>query len=160
MSDCVFERVGDSAIGSLYRCAVCGLCWTSAENEPGRLHIICYGEKRYQSCDDHGHRPARASVPVPPYGPGTELHADLAEFGFDIRASCSCPARMDAMNRWGPDGCRANRKTIIGWLQDEAQRSGITASIPDDEKPQFFAAIGMMLDAAINRAEQKLPATD
>ena len=44
--------------------------------------------------------------------------AVLKSLGVHPKASCACEARRREMDRWGVEGCRANRSTILGWLRE------------------------------------------
>lgn len=54
------------------------------------------------------------------FGPGTVLADMLKRLGFKESSSCQCRQRQSQMNAWGPDGCRENLETIIGWLVEQA----------------------------------------
>lgn len=56
-------------------------------------------------------------------GPGTELARILHErFDIEVLTTCGCRGRIREMNWRGPQWCRENIETIIGWLHDGAQK--------------------------------------
>lgn len=66
-------------------------------------------------------------------GPGTELKHLLKRFGF---ATCGkCGRRSQIMDQRGPDWCRDNIDTIVGWLREAAA----------DRKLPFSATLAKML---------------
>lgn len=76
-----------------------------------------------------------AVMPAPkksPMRPG-DLLAMAIEKATGIKATsrCNCAARQKQMNEWGWLGCWRHRKTIVGWLVDEAKKR--KATISDDD---------------------------
>lgn len=57
-------------------------------------------------------------------GPGTELRKLIAKFGFKPKAGCKCTQHIREMDLKGEQWCRDNVDTIVGWLREEAARSG------------------------------------
>ena len=70
-----------------------------------------------------------AAKPVDPFshGPGGLLHTLIEKLtGETPSPNCSCRARAKRMNAWGWWGCWKHRRTIIGWLVEEAGKRGHT----------------------------------
>lgn len=65
------------------------------------------------------------------------------------------------MDIWGCDGCRENRDTIIGWLQDAAGKASwgewwaFVKAVSGREWFRPLEAYGSIVDEAIRRAEEK-----
>jgi len=53
-------------------------------------------------------------------GPGTKLKEILGWFLIRSNASCACDDRAQIMDKEGPQWCRDNLDTIVGWLREEA----------------------------------------
>lgn len=70
--------------------------------------------------EDRPARPVHAWAPG--YGPGTELKRLLAIMDITPSVSCDCNAKAVLMDKWGVEGCRENRDTIVGWLREGAPR--------------------------------------
>lgn len=51
----------------------------------------------------------------------TAIHHVTKETGT---STCNCTARMNQMNAWGWWGCWRHRRTIAGWLTEEAAKRG------------------------------------
>jgi hypothetical protein len=81
----------------------------------------------------------------------------LAEMGLKMAESCSCAERANDMDRWGVDGCRKNRETIIGWLAESARTTSWKAWLSAGAIAVWtgspITAAGIV-DEAIRRAEQ------
>lgn len=60
------------------------------------------------------------ALSAPADGPGTELKAMLAEIGVEAWEGCGCESLADDMNRWGAEGCREHRQTIVSHLKRKA----------------------------------------
>tara|TARA_R100000278_G_scaffold29947_1_gene27572 strand:+ start:20816 stop:21340 length:525 start_codon:yes stop_codon:yes gene_type:complete len=58
-------------------------------------------------------------------GPGTQLKKLLAKFGIHSKANCSCNKRAHAMDHNGNDWVENNVETVVGWLQEEANKRGL-----------------------------------
>jgi hypothetical protein len=52
-------------------------------------------------------------------GPGTVL-TNLLSWFITKPPNCSCSDRAELMNLWGPEGCKENFRTILGWLRESA----------------------------------------
>lgn len=89
----------------------------------------------------------RSRPPLPASGPGTELKALLALIGIHSKPNCSCNARAQQMDEWGPDECHRRVDEIADWLGQEASRRKLPFS--------RFAAV-QMVHLAIRRARKKL----
>lgn len=95
-------------------------------------------------------------------GPGTELKKLLQEMGVYAEEQCGCEHRMQLMNAWGVDGCKAQRSVVVGWLQ-EAQTEkgwGVTAAAvlkaaTGSFWPNPIAPFESLVDEAIRRSEAK-----
>jgi hypothetical protein len=57
-------------------------------------------------------------------GPGTELHALLAELGVTPRVGCACRRRMEEMDQRGVRWVREHASEVAGWLREEQRRRG------------------------------------
>ena len=80
-------------------------------------------------------------------GPGTELAALLKTIGIDAKEKgCSCRSHARRMDNWGPEKCRQEIETILGWLQTEAKKRKL---------PFIKAAAKQVVLLAIRRAEKK-----
>ena len=55
-------------------------------------------------------------------GPGTEMKKLLKKFGIMASPNCSCNARANMMDEWGPDVCETKMDLIVGWLREEASK--------------------------------------
>jgi hypothetical protein len=88
--------------------------------------------------------PADPSTPAPaPAGPGTELQKLLGRIGLGEKSSCQCKSRARLMDAKGPEWCRDNLDTIVGWLREEAQKRGL---------PFLETGARLMVKLAIRRA--------
>jgi len=56
-------------------------------------------------------------------GPGTVLKKMLSWF-ITKPPNCSCSDRAELMDVWGPDKCKENLRTILGWLRESALDNG------------------------------------
>lgn len=67
-------------------------------------------------------RPPRAE---PWHRPGSVLKVAIRLVtGDEPSSGCGCSDRAGQMNAWGWWGCWKQRKTIAGWLAEEAQKRG------------------------------------
>lgn len=57
-----------------------------------------------------------------PCGCGQELKATLKLLGIEAAEGCSCNARAQMMDIWGPEKCRQEIETILDWLKEEADK--------------------------------------
>lgn len=58
-------------------------------------------------------------------GPGFELKKLLKLFGIIPEPGCQCNKRAAYMDQMGCQWCRDNIDTILGWLQEEANKRGL-----------------------------------
>ena len=80
-------------------------------------------------------------------GPGTELAALLKTIGIDSKEKgCQCKSHARRMDKEGPQWCRDNIDTILGWLQTEAKKRKL---------PFIKTAAKQVVLLAIRRAEKK-----
>jgi hypothetical protein len=80
-------------------------------------------------------------------GPGTELAALLKTIGIDAKEKgCQCKSHAKRMDKEGPQWCRDNVDTILGWLQTEAKKRKL---------PFIKTAAKQVVLLAIRRAEKK-----
>lgn len=78
-------------------------------------------------------------------GVGTQLKKMLSTMGIESTINCSCRTRAIVMNSMGPQWCKDNRDTIVGWLKEEATK----------RKLPFVKFAGYkLIDWAIKRAEK------
>lgn len=68
-------------------------------------------------------------------GPGTELKKLLAKIGIRPHGDCKCNRRARIMDQRGPDWCKQNLDTIVGWLKEEA----------DERRLPFVARLGRVI---------------
>lgn len=61
----------------------------------------------------------------PRSGPGFELKKLLKLFGIIPEPGCQCNKRAAYMDQMGCQWCRDNIDTILGWLQEEANKRGL-----------------------------------
>lgn len=54
-------------------------------------------------------------------GPGTELEKLISWFK-KANKKCNCSARIQRMNKWGPDECEKRMPTIMRWLRHSAAK--------------------------------------
>ena len=80
-------------------------------------------------------------------GPGTELAGMLKMVGINPKEKgCSCKSHAKRMDLEGPQWCRDNIETILGWLAVEAKKRKL---------PFIKQAAKQMVLTAIRRAEKK-----
>ena len=86
-------------------------------------------------------------MPTTTTGPGTELAKLLKWFGIKAKEKgCGCKSHAKRMDREGPQWCRDNIETILGWLAVEAKKRKL---------PFIKQAAKQMVLIAIRRAEKK-----
>ena len=90
---------------------------------------VCYlyaHDENYRAVFDGRPAPSRggAAPDGPGFGPGTELKKILGQLGFTSTGGCQCNDRANQMDRWGVEGCRANRDEIVNWLRGEQANRG------------------------------------
>jgi hypothetical protein len=73
-------------------------------------------------------------------GPGTTLKKMLSWF-ITKPPNCSCSDRAELMDVWGPDKCKENIRTILGWLRESAL---------DNNYPYSEFLIKYMIELAIS----------
>ena len=79
-------------------------------------------------------------------GPGTELSKLLKMIGINAKEKgCGCRSHAKRMDREGPQWCRDNIETVLGWLQTEAKKRKL---------PFVKAAAKQVVLLAIRRAEK------
>jgi hypothetical protein len=62
-------------------------------------------------------------------GVGTELKKLLKIIGITASPTCACNARAKTMNENGIQWCEDNKDTILGWLQEEANKRNLPFSL-------------------------------
>ncbi len=138
--------------------------WVDANAETLTCEV-CYRPKRKREGVNHrrciiGWNERDTSM-LPPVsrGPGSMLHAILAELNFGVSADCGCDERIAEMNRNGVEWCKTNRETIIGWLKESAAKRGWLEKLEaanELRKRDWWSAfdpIGSIVDRAIYLAE-------
>lgn len=91
--------------------------------------------------------PGGRTMPQTKTGPGTELANLLKTIGIDAKEKgCSCRSHAKRMDKEGPQWCRDNIETILGWLQTEAKKRKL---------PFIKTAAKQVVLLAIRRAEKK-----
>lgn len=129
-----------------FRC-VCGRSYASAAAKPTKVQ-----------------REEVREEPAPAEGPGTELKAMLLEIHAKPKIGCGCEKMAQDMNRWGVEGCRNRRATIVATLRANAAKlnllelakaafGGVTASWVGAIK--LTDPLGSLADEAIRRADAK-----
>lgn len=83
-----------------------------------------------------------------PGGAGTELKSLLGWFGMKPTPGCKCERRARLMDTKGCDWCEQNLAEIVGWLQEEHGRQGISL-------PFVALAAEQLVKLAIRRARKK-----
>jgi hypothetical protein len=78
-------------------------------------------------------------------GVGTELKKLLKIIGITASPTCACNARAKIMDENGTQWCEDNKDTIVGWLEEEANKRNLP-----------FSQIGakIMLNFAIKKAKR------
>jgi|688.fasta_scaffold02901_18 hypothetical protein len=79
---------------------------------------------------------SHASYPISPKsqkieisgGVGTELKKLLKLIGITASPTCSCNARAKTMDENGTQWCEDNKDTIVGWLEEEANKRNLPFS--------------------------------
>ena len=80
-------------------------------------------------------------------GPGTELAAILKIIGIHAKEKgCGCKSHAKRMDREGPQWCRDNIETILGWLETEAKKRKL---------PFVKTAAKQVVLLAIRRSEKR-----
>lgn len=76
--------------------------------------------------ETHAAYPHARPLPPPPPdgGPGTELKKLLAWFGITATGECPCNSRAAKMDSLGSQWVRDNLDTVVGWLEEEADKRG------------------------------------
>ena len=104
--------------------AVCAL--------PGNFHCFeCKNCRRRLSLETSPVRLDEFAAKLPPcakapaIGVGTRLERMLKRLNVELPADCSCRARIDIMNSNGPAWCRDNKREIVGWMKEDADRRGV-----------------------------------
>lgn len=66
--------------------------------------------------------PKPKKLEIPKGGVGTELKKILAKLGIRASEDCSCNRRSQYMDEQGIQWCKDNLETIVGWIEEEAQK--------------------------------------
>lgn len=112
--NCRFDRKGERWV-----CPACG------------LDVPAYGDSPpAANCGAH----PREEPALAPLGPGTHLHAILAEFGIKPRSDCKCNAHAAQMDAWGPDECERRREEIVAWLVEATDELPVARWLPNWSK--------------------------
>ena len=86
-------------------------------------------------------------MPTTITGPGTELASLLKMIGINPKEKgCSCKSHAKRMDKEGPQWCRDNIETILGWLQTESKKRKL---------PFIKQVAKQVVLLAIRRAEKK-----
>lgn len=80
-----------------------------------------------------------------PYGPGTILAGMFSMLGIKAGKNCSCKRHALEMNVKGLEWCENNRKTILGWLEQESKNRKI---------PFVETLANMVLTRAFNKSRK------
>ena len=90
------------------------------------IYLCQHSEKYYSHWEKHkNEEPLPDTRPKPKYDlPGTVLHNQLMNLGFNIRGGCGCRDKINKMNAWGPEQCLERIDEICGWLEETASRGG------------------------------------
>ena len=78
-------------------------------------------------------------------GVGTELKKLLKTIGITASPTCTCNVRAKTMNENGIRWCEDNKETIIGWLEEEANKRNLPFS-------SYLATI--LINFAIKKAKK------
>lgn len=78
--------------------------------------------------------------------PGSELKILLSKLGI-MSGGCNCDRHARMMDEGGPQWCRQNIETIIGWLEEEAKRRRL---------PFLRSGAKLLVLAAIRRTERSM----
>jgi hypothetical protein len=78
-------------------------------------------------------------------GVGTELKKLLKTIGITASPTCACNARAKTMNENGIQWCEDNKDTIVGWLEEEANKRNLPFS-------SYLATI--LINFAIKKAKK------
>lgn len=93
---------------------------TALFDAAGNLRAVMMTDQEYKKvADKYRDMPGKSE---PTYGPGTELKALLGMIGIKASPNCSCNARAKKMDDMGVEWCEKNVTTIVGWLQEEADK--------------------------------------
>lgn len=95
-------------------------------------------------------QPAAAVAPVIKEPVGTRLTEIIKECGVVQPEGCSCRSWAEQMDRWGIQGCNANRKAIIRHLNDSSSKSSWLDMLKVAAKG--YTSTAALLDEAIRRA--------
>ena len=98
-------------------------------------------------CDTPPCTPGGRTMPTTTTGPGTELAGLLKMIGISPKEKgCQCKSHAKRMDREGPQWCRENIETILGWLQTESKKRKL---------PFVKQVAKQVVLLAIRRAEKK-----
>lgn len=115
-----------------YKCVVPGCGRRLFDNTPPeRIRVACRADVNPYQSPQHGggERPMerRRWLPLP----GDVLHWLIRWLtGQDVRTDCRCRERIRLLNEAGWRWAWRNRRTVYGWLRDEAVRREIEVAGP------------------------------
>ena len=126
-----------------------GWCYRHNIRKTAHWVQLCQHNPQYFAAWETGRGPGQVTTPHLPRakqaGAGTELKAILHRFGIHEQ-SCNCSNHAKVMDNRGPQWCRDNIETIIGWLVFEAKKRHLPA-------PRKLARL--LILSAIRRAVRK-----
>lgn len=143
-------------------CPLKGVCKKHGIAKSAREKEICRGEnvlpavrdaylKKWESSLDRPQTVVKsvASLSVKPRGlPGTELKKLISWFGFKGDNGCGCSEHAAKMDHLGPQWCKDNIDTIVGWMVESAKKKSVlgfaVSAIP--------GMVGMTAEALVRKA--------
>ena len=132
----VLTRKVESGIDK-YTCIRCGHV-TNSKYPAARIHRPCKTPATTQE--------KAAAEHAKKHGPGAQLQKLIKRYtGEGITASCKCARHIAEMNQRGPEWCKKNVETIVGWLLEEVQRRIDEAKKADKPAPWRVRLGGMDL---------------
>lgn len=97
-------------------------------------------------------------------GPGRHLKELLEELGAAGDRTCGCDSYAAKMDRWGVQGCRDRRQSIVDWLAEQRAKASWLTWLSVGTKAIASGAVGSwmrpldplgsMVDEAIRRADE------
>ncbi len=120
---CAFTHIAGTHAD--YQCGDCDmqLRLKTPWPQPQVLHPCPHGEQHGPEIPQPSPEEKAAAKHAAKHGPGTQLHKLIEQLtGEGITASCKCARHIAEMNHRGPDWCKKNVETIVGWLLEEVQR--------------------------------------
>lgn len=91
-------------------------------------------------------------------GPGTELGELIPAWIASQKKGCGCRDWARRMDRWGIDGCKRHRKSIIDRLLNQSATLPIALRVIPEAAKRIAA--GLLVDQAITNAEKKEATSD